>query len=76
MGKVNGSYNADFPVGTRVQIADRQTLDTFRRDWHFHDPLQEEQLVFAGRISTVSRVGYYHGGDELYTLKKIPGIWH
>jgi hypothetical protein len=76
MGKINGPYKADFPVGTRVQIAERRALEEFRRDWHFHDPLEEEQLAFAGRTSTVAQVGYYHGGDELYEFDDIPGIWH
>lgn len=21
-------------------------------------------------------IGYYHGGDELYWLKGVPGVWH
>jgi hypothetical protein len=21
-------------------------------------------------------VGFYHGGDELYELASVPGIWH
>jgi hypothetical protein len=24
----------------------------------------------------VAAIGYYHGGDVLYTLNDIPGIWH
>jgi hypothetical protein len=76
VGKSNGPYEADFPFGMRVQIADRQVLEQFRRDWHLHHPLDEQQLAFAGRVSTVARLGYYHGGDELYWFDDIPGTWH
>jgi hypothetical protein len=27
-------------------------------------------------MSTVARLGYYHGGDELYWFDDIPGTWH
>ncbi len=76
MGTKNGGYNADFPVGSQVQIADLATLEHFRATWKYHDPLTEKQLKYAGRIATVKSVGFYFGGDELYTLKGIPGIWH
>ena len=46
------------------------------KDWHLHNPLQPGQLEFAGRIAIVAEVGYYHGGDELYQLKDLPGVWH
>jgi hypothetical protein len=39
-------------------------------------PLQPEQLAHAGAIAEVEEVGFYHGGDVLYNLKNIPGIWH
>jgi hypothetical protein len=76
MGKANGPYKADFPIGTRVKIADRAELEQFLHEWKHHNPLQAEQLGFAGRAGTITDVGYYHGGDELYQLEDIPGIWH
>jgi hypothetical protein len=76
MGKANGPYKADFPIGTRVKIADRAELEHFLHEWKHHNPLQVEQLAFAGRAGTITDLGYYHGGDELYQLEGIPGVWH
>ena len=76
MGKTRGPYNIEFPEGTRVRVASRAELERFQREWHLHDPLQPEQLDFADRVSTVSRIGFYHGGDELYWFDDIPGTWH
>ena len=76
MGTQNGSYNADFPSGTKVRIKARDFLEDFRRNWKFHNPLEERQLDYAGQVVSVAEVGYYHGGDELYVLEGIPGIWH
>ncbi|HEY2711221.1 MAG TPA: hypothetical protein VGI60_01805 [Chthoniobacterales bacterium] len=76
MGTTNGAYKADFPVGTRVRIGDRAELERFHREWKLHNPLQAGQLEFAGRVGTIVDVGYYHGGDELYQLQDVPGIWH
>lgn len=76
MGHRNGPYTADFPKGSHVRIAERARLEVFMRDWHLHNPLQPEQLEYGGRTAVVANVGYYHGGDELYTLEGVPGIWH
>jgi hypothetical protein len=77
MGRMRGAYNAEFPVGTAVAIAPREVLVRFQRPrWSYHHPLTDEQLRFAGRTATVSAVGYYHGGDELYQLEAVPGTWH
>ena len=76
MGKTKGAYNAEFPVGTSVRIAGLSTLRKFISDWTFHNPLAPEQLTFADRVAKVQKVGYYHGGDELYSLEGIPGLWH
>ena len=76
MGVRRGAYSEDFPVGTAVRIADRDTLEAFRRDWRWHHPLESIQLSFAGREARVSHVSFYHGGDELYELDGVPGIWH
>jgi hypothetical protein len=44
MGRTRGPYNADFPVGTKVRIADRTFLEEFSRTWRYHYPLQSPQL--------------------------------
>jgi hypothetical protein len=77
MGRRNGPYNADFPTGTRVRIAAKYVLERFiRPDWKYHHPLDEAQLKYAGLDAVVVSAGVYHGGDELYELQDIPGIWH
>ena len=70
------AYKELYPVGSEVRVLPREKLEDFRRTWQFHDPLQEGQLPYAGAVSRVASVGFYHGGDVLYTLEKIPGIWH
>jgi hypothetical protein len=69
-------YHAEFPVGTRVRIYPLEELERFKREWKYHHPLSDEQLGYAGAVSEVKDVGYYHGGDPLYTLTSAPGIWH
>lgn len=69
-------YSEKFPVGTDVQIIDREGLDQFRSSWRLHNPLAVEQLEWAGRRAVVAQVGFYHGGDPLYELRGVPGIWH
>ena len=76
MGRLKGPYTAEFPPGSRVRIVDRPALEKFMREWRLHNPLQDEQLAFGGREAVVREVGYYHGGDELYQLEGIPGVWH
>jgi hypothetical protein len=34
------------------------------------------QLEAAGKAAQVKSVGFYHGGDELYELEDLPGLWH
>ena len=69
-------YVERFPVGTAVRIVDRDQLDAFRATWRYHHPLDADQLRFAGEEAQVAEVGFYHGGDILYRLVDIPGIWH
>ena len=76
MGKTRGPYTEEFPVGTTVSVVDRINLEAFRRDWHWHHPLEDSQLAFAGQTAKVKSVSFYHGGDELYELDGIPGTWH
>jgi hypothetical protein len=76
MGKTKGLYKEDFPEGSLVKIAGRSSLENFLETWQRHNKLQPEQLDYADEIAEVQSVGFYHGGDELYKLKGIPGIWH
>lgn len=69
-------YEAAFPTGSTVRIRDREALERFRRDWKYHNPLTAEQVEFAGKPAKVDEVGFYHGGDPLYKLAGITGVWH
>jgi hypothetical protein len=76
MGRIKGMYAAEYPIGTRVRVRDRASLDAFVREWRFHHPLEAVQLGLAGKDARVKSVGFYHGGDELYELEDLPGLWH
>jgi len=69
-------YEGKFPTGSMVRIVPRPILDAFFADWKLHHRLTPEMFPFAGREAKVVQVGYYHGGDVLYTLDGIPGTWH
>jgi hypothetical protein len=69
-------YENSFAVGQKVRVADRDELQRFMRDWKWHHPLSQDQLTCAGRSAKVEKFGFYHGGDVLYWLKSMPGIWH
>lgn len=71
-----GRYNAEFPVGSTVRIDGKQQLERFLKEWNYHHPLHHSQLKYAGCVAKVARVMFYHGGDVLYELFGIPGIWH
>jgi len=76
MGKTRGPYKQEYPTGSVVRIADRKTLEDFMRTWKLHNRLQSEQLDYAGKTGKVESCGFYHGGDELYQIEGVPGIWH
>jgi hypothetical protein len=76
MGKNHGPYKAEYPAGSQVRILDREPLERFAKEWKYHNPLQKEQLQFAGQTVVVKSVSFYHGGDELYELSNVPGLWH
>ena len=59
-----------------MKIANRSFLESFLNTWKLHNKLRLEQLNYADQIAEVESVGFYHGGDQLYKLKEIPGIWH
>jgi hypothetical protein len=65
-----------FDVGSEVEIADSRSLAEFVQTWRLHNPLRQEQLTYAGKVVRVLRVGFYHGGDVLYELEGVPGVWH
>jgi hypothetical protein len=68
---------AKYAVGTLVRVKPRAELEAFLRpQWKFHHPLQNEQLEYAGHTAEVRTSAMYHGGDVLYQLSGIPGIWH
>ena len=73
---MNAPYKACHTAGSTVRVAERKILADFVNTWKPHNPLTTEQLAFAGRESTVKSVGYYHGGDVLYVLQDLPGVWH
>ena len=54
----------------------RPQLEEFMETWRFHHPLTQDQIAYAGLRGRVADVGFYHGGDELYHVEGIPGIWH
>jgi len=59
-----------------VRIADRQRLQEFMKTWTYHHKLNPEQLTQAGEVAQVQKVGFFHGGDVLYELRGLSGIWH
>lgn len=68
-------YKEAYPEGSRVRVANRAFLEQFMREWKYHHKLQLEQLSFADQETTVQSVGFYHGGDPVYTLRNLPGFW-
>jgi hypothetical protein len=69
-------YEARFRKGDRIRIQPRDALEQFMAEWKYHHPLAPEQLVFAGRTAIVKSIAYYHGGDVIYELENVPGMWH
>jgi len=76
LGKTKGLNKAEFEVGTEVRIADRSFLENFLEVGQYHNELEPEQIAFAGRVAKVKAVDFFTGGDEIYTLEGIPGVWH
>ena len=76
MEKGKLAYQEKFPKGTTVRIANRIFLEDFLKTWKFHHKLDLNQLNYADKIARVESVGFYHGGDVLYELTDVPGIWH
>jgi hypothetical protein len=55
--------------------ASSRKLELFMREWKYHHKLRLEQLPYADHETLVKEVGFYHGGDPIYTLEGIPGLW-
>lgn len=68
-------YNERFSKGSKVRVADRATLEEFTGTWKYHHKLRPEQLDYADRVATVIGIGFYHGGDPVYELEGVPGLW-
>ena len=69
-------YEARFERGSQVRIGSAEELNQFRLNWKYHNPLTDDQMRYAGEFTVVRDVGFYHGGDPLYQLDGIPGVWH
>jgi hypothetical protein len=68
-------YKEAFPAGTSIRVADRPFLELFIKEWKYHHKLTPDQLAYADQKTIVTTVGFYHGGDPVYALDGIPGIW-
>lgn len=69
-------YKESFPKGSKVRVTSRAILDKFAQNWKYHHQLQREQLEYAGATAKAIEASFYHGGDVLYKLENVPGIWH
>jgi hypothetical protein len=67
---------AKYREGALVKVVPRSNLEAFQTSWKLHHPLQSEQLAYAGRTAKVLKSLMHHGGDVLYQLEGVPGIWH
>jgi hypothetical protein len=76
VGKTKGVNQAEFEVGSQVRVADRAFLEKFMEEGQYHNELEPEQLEHAGSVAKVKNVEFFHGGDEIYTLEGVPGVWH
>jgi hypothetical protein len=76
VGKTKGLNVAEFEVGAEVRVANRAFLEKFMEEGQYHNELEPEQLAYAGKVAKVKAIEFFHGGDEIYTLEGIPGVWH
>jgi hypothetical protein len=65
----SGPYVARYPVGSLVTVVPLPDLTKFMETWTFHHKPVPEQLRFAGMTLRVKSVGFYHGGDPVYSLE-------
>ena len=76
MGRTKGLNKMEFEVGSQVRIADRVFLESLLDAGQYHNELEPEQLEYAGQVARVKQATFFHGGDEIYMLEGIPGVWH
>jgi|HubBroStandDraft_3_1064219.scaffolds.fasta_scaffold968915_1 hypothetical protein len=76
LGQRPRPYEAKYAAGTRVRIQSLDDLERFKREWKYHNKLTDDQLTYAGAIAVVGEVYFYHGGDPLYVLLGLRGLWH
>jgi hypothetical protein len=69
-------HPAKYPAGALVRVVSTRDLEGFLHTWKFNHPLRPEQLQYGGQTARVVRSMMYRGGDILYELDGIPGIWH
>lgn len=69
-------YQEQFPKDSLVRVKNRAALELFKREWRYHNPLADAQLSCAGKEGRVAAVSFYHGGEVLYTIEAMPGLWH
>jgi hypothetical protein len=67
---------AKYKPGTSVRVASRAALEHFLNTYTMHHKLHPDQLAFGGREARVLKTYMYHGGDIIYELEGVPGIWH
>jgi hypothetical protein len=71
------AYKENFPENSFVRIKSCDELQKFMRPaWKYHHPVSQAQLKYADAIARVAGIAFYHGGDPLYTLDAVPGLWH
>jgi hypothetical protein len=69
-------YQELFAKDSVVRVKERTVLESFQKAWRHHNPLNDGQLAHAGKKARVVSIGFYHGGDVLYSLEGAPGVWH
>jgi hypothetical protein len=62
-------YHSAFDGGEYVRIVEVEALRRFQQSWKWHNPLQEEQLAYAGKDVRIVGVSYYHGGTPLWMFE-------
>jgi hypothetical protein len=71
------AYHSVFLRGENVKIKPPEFLRQYLApDWRWHNPLDSDNLKFAGGVFAVVDIGYFHGGEVMYELQGIRGFWH
>jgi hypothetical protein len=65
-----------YQPGDLVLIDSPELLASFARTWKRHHPLETRQMAYAGQSAKIANSFMYHGGDILYELEDVPGVWH